>query len=1461
MVLLNIMLFLTFTIPAVQKRAADFAIQKLKPKLNTEVTIDKVRIKFFNAVELGGLYVEDQKQDTLLYIGELSAGINIRNLLNNKLNIRSVRLNNLTANINKENPEDPFNFQFLIDAFAPQDTTPKPPGKPLDIAIRNVKIFNGTLRYNILSQPQTPGQFNAGHFEVYNFNLQADVPSLDMKNLKAELINLTLFESQSGINITELRGEFRSQESRLHTNEFNLAFNNSALRVYDASFDTASKEFAATVKSDNVDPADVSIFAPMLSHLDKPLNLETSVNGNIPLIGINNLTLNYGNSTHISLAGTIEDVTNIFDSDIDINIEQMKASERDIEAFIRIGPKDFDNVQQMVALEFFDLNLALKGTFSNFNFSTNIKTEPGDISFKGRGSMKDQFSDLSFSGLIQTSNLKVAKIIGESIGADNLYLVADAGVEIKRDKPLRAYADGNIGSIKFKDYIYEDIHINGVYSGSDIVALVESRTEENEFTVDADLSFGESMKFNVDAVIDKLKLSPLIQIEQWNNPFLTTRINTELEGASMDELAGLVVLDSTSLHDDNFIYNPGPIYVQALAANANGDKKIEIFSSIIEGEVVGDYHFTTIGNEISALLNKTLPSVIGQPTAATISEERNIFDFNFILKNTEDLSYALSLPFINVDNATLSGSVNMKNGDGLALNARVPRLMMGQNDVRETRLTVDLKKAGELNIGADTYLVQDNGHINAKLRSSASDDHLGNVISFAVDNSTAKADGSLDISFDFMKDEENELLSYIYVNPTHMMFNDKRIDVIPSEILYEKDRVEINDFELREEQMLLLGIDGIASRLREDSIRVFFNNTDLGTILTTLKIGGVNGSINGGLVIHQAFESPIVHTDNFRIENLSTQKDTIGTLILEGNWDNLRNGLMVDADLKNKGNNYLCVNGFIPLGGDEQMDVGIDITELPLRWIQPFAVSTFSNLSGTVNSEIKVSGKLDTPQASGWLGVDEGIMTVAFTNVTYKISDTINISPDRIGLDNLVITDNNNNEALLNVSLEHSNFDGMSYNVNLHLKDFLLMNNERRIDEIAYGTLKLSGDINLTGSSSGLYGTANLRNESKSKLMIELPQTAQATEYSGIIYINTPKQYADSLSFLQKNPGSGSLNTRLTSGMPISIQATLDLNPQLEAGVEINPTTGDALEIKGRGKIRANIDTRSEPMVRLYGDYIAEGGKFHYNFQNLKSIDFNISSGSTVTLVGDPLSTQFDITAYNQVTADLTTLSETFSVEASKTRIPVNAKLDIQGSLNQMNVNYGIDVPDATSDIRQRMNSLISTDEQKNKQFASLILTGSFMPAEGIMDVGKGGNVATSLAIGQLAKGLDAIFASAFDDNWSINTSLQSTDGTFENIRMGVDVSTRLFDDKLRLTTNLSYGDNSTLATQQDFMGEFELEYDLNSWLMLRAYNRANQRFSKRAPTTQGAGVVVTKNSFRFKDLFRFSFRKRDNER
>lgn len=1459
-VVLNIILFLIFTIPNVQRYAANLAIKKLQPKLQTEISIDRVRIKFFNSVEIGGLYIEDQKKDTLLYFDRLAASIRATDLLHNKLSIRSVSLENFTATINRNDKESPFNFQFLIDAFASTDTIKKPPSEnPIKISINNINLSNGRFRYDIESEPHTPKEFNANHFFVTDFNFRADVPSLDMKKLKVTINNLSMNEHHAGMNIETLKGTFRSKNDKFWTNKFKLAFNNSEINIRRASFDTKTHEYMAHVKSEGVDPQDISIFTSTLSHLDKRIELETELRGQLPQVEVNKLMFNYGDDTRINLKGSLSNYNNINNADADLTVIELKSSVEDIYEFIRIGPPDFEEIDELTALKNIDIKLDLKGRTNKLRTNAQITTDPGIITFKGTSSIQDMFSNMIFDGRVITNNFHAAKVIGESLGVDDLYLDTHANVKILRDGPLSITADGDINSVIYNDFTYNDIYISGSYIDGAIDGHVVSSTEDNQFDLSAKMNFNNQMNIEVKGVVDKLFLTPIINVEQWEDPYLTTRIDAKFEGTSIDDIVGMAIIDSTSLFDNNFVFNPGPIHLQSLLGETEGEKKIQIYSTLIEGEIVGDYHLETIGNDMMSLLSSHLPTLIEDPEWEGQEDHFSSFKFDFILKNTEDASYALSLPFINVDPGTIKGVVDLAYSKSATINAHIPRLMFGQNDIRESRIDILVKEKNGVNVMVDTYLVQENGHINANLNTSAQNDSVTNKLSFNILNDVADIDGNLDIAIGFAKDMKDSLVSNISFNPTSISFNDKMINVMPSTIVYEKDKIVINDFELRQDHMLLLGIDGVASKRQEDFIRLFFNNTDIETILAAFKLANLKGSINGGIIVNQALADPLIRTDNFRIENIHTETDTLGTLIVNGDWDVLKDGLSLDAGLNNMGQNYLTVNGFIPMGGDNPMDMNINITHLPLVWVQPFAVSAFSKLSGTIDSKINLSGKMDAIETNGWVGVNDVVMTVAFTNVTYKISDTISISPQNIGLNNLIITDNNNHEAKLNLSLNHNNFDGMSYKVGLTLDDFLLFNNEKRTDDMIHGTLKLSGEINIDGSSSGIFGNANLINDSRSKLMIELPQTAQATEYSGIIYINTP-QPTDSLSFLRKRGGEGGVNTRLKSELPINIQAVLNLNPMLEAGVIINPTTGDAFEIKGSGRIRANYDTRSEPSMRLYGDYLAESGKFHYNFQGLKSIDFNIRSGSTVTLVGDPLSTQFNIVAYNQVNADLTTLSESFSTELTSSRVPINATLEIQGNLNQMNLKYGIELPDAANDVRQRLNSIISTDEQKNKQFASLILTGGFFPGDNGSDFGMNTNLATSLAVGQLSRGMDALLAGALNENWSINTNLQSTDGTFDNMRMGVDVSTRLFDDKLRLTTNLSYGDNSTLATQQDFMGEFELEYDINNWLMLRAYNRANQRFSKRSPTTQGAGVVVTRNSLRFRDLFKFSFRKKTNE-
>ncbi|MDD5620743.1 MAG: translocation/assembly module TamB domain-containing protein, partial [Proteiniphilum sp.] len=688
-------------------------------------------------------------------------------------------------------------------------------------------------------------------------------------------------------------------------------------------------------------------------------------------------------------------------------------------------------------------------------------------------------------------------------------------------------------------------------------------------------------------------------------------------------------------------------------------------------------------------------------------------------------------------------------------------------------------------------------------------------------------------------------------------FNDATIN-------YRKEQISINNFGLREENMLLLGIEGVASKSEADFVRIYFNNTELANILAAFNVSNFAGSINGDIFVRQMLESPMVHTEDLRIEDITVYNDTIGTFTIEANWDNLYSGLDLNAYLVNGEKHLLDLTGYVPLGGKSPlpMDVSLRIQEFDLKAVQPLTTNIFSELSGLLNSEIAITGKPSAPVTRGWLGIDKGEMKVAFTNVTYSISDTIDINPDNVGLRNLVIRDQNNQTATVNLNLSHTNFGGMAYNASIRMNDFMLLNNENRTDLMTYGNLRLSGDLTVSGSPAGIYGDGTLTSTSRSEVSVVLPQTARATEYSGVVYINTPQEN-DSLAFLRKNNGEKEKKpSSLSSGIPIVMRVTVNLTPMLEAAVVLDPTTGNALEVSGEGEVNVEFNSKSTPPVRLYGDYVISSGKFHYNLQNLRTIDFRIREGSRLTMEGNPLNTQFNITAYLPVKADLAALSPTFTTELANTRVQVNALLHILGNLEAMDLRYDIELPESSNDIQQRVNSFINTEETKILQFAYLATTGSFIPSEGSPEMNFGPSVFSRFASNTLARGLDALFASALSDNWSISTNLESVDGTLDNVRMGVDVSTRLLDDRLRITTNLSYGDNSMLATQQAFMGEFELEYDINNWFMIRAFNRANERFYRRTPTTQGVGVVVTKEARSFRELFDFRVirKKEENE-
>lgn len=95
------------------------------------------------------------------------------------------------------------------------------------------------------------------------------------------------------------------------------------------------------------------------------------------------------------------------------------------------------------------------------------------------------------------------------------------------------------------------------------------------------------------------------------------------------------------------------------------------------------------------------------------------------------------------------------------------------------------------------------------------------------------------------------------------------------------------------------------------------------------------------------------------------------------------------------------------------------------------------------------------------------------------------------------------------------------------------------------------------------------------------------------------------------------------------------------------------------------------------------------------------------------MKTKFNITAYRRVRANLNTLDNSFALNGSTTKVDVDCILKITGNIDKMDVSYNISLPGADDDTRQRINSLISTDELRVRQFASLVATGSFYSSMG----------------------------------------------------------------------------------------------------------------------------------------------------
>jgi hypothetical protein len=420
--------------------------------------------------------------------------------------------------------------------------------------------------------------------------------------------------------------------------------------------------------------------------------------------------------------------------------------------------------------------------------------------------------------------------------------------------------------------------------------------------------------------------------------------------------------------------------------------------------------------------------------------------------------------------------------------------------------------------------------------------------------------------------------------------------------------------------------------------------------------------------------------------------------------------------------------------------------------------------------------------------------------------------------------------------------------LSLDFNQFLVLNNREHTDSLFYGLIRVNGNLNIVSQNRDWVIQGRVSNGTANHVMINLPdQAPEAQRYNWLTFINVPQD--DSVTVVkQQTAGNAS-----DFSFPLRLQITLAIDPNLSLGAIINPDTKDAAIVTGRGMLDFSYSL-ANPEPRLLGSYIIDDGKVSLSLKNITKKTFSVQPGGRLNFQGDPMNTTFDLAAMYSLRTSLTNLDPSFAAIATTARIPVNCVLTATGRLEDMQLKYRIDLPNQADEIQRKLDGIIYSDEIMIKEIAYLLAFGNFLPVNSnTMNTGNA-SIWTSLASSSITSQLNNLLSSVLWDNWTIGTDLHSHDSNFSDVDMDVNISTRLFNERLTINTTLGFHNNPDHVN--NFTGDFDLEYKLNPSgnLLLQFYNVTNNQYynRSRSPLTQGVGVVYKRESRTFRQLFKY---------
>lgn len=1405
---LILLIYLLLWMPPVQQKVKDIALKEVMKMTGSKMSIGKLSFRPFNKLLLDEVQISDLQGDTLLYIGNLTAGFDPRQLLNNRLLIKSVELDHVIANIYRDSLNSPFNYQFLIDAFAPNDTAKSPKTSQMVIEIDDVKIKNGNIRYYISPEEISgAGLFDPNHIHLTDLDLEMQLKFIDPENMNIRLKRLA-FKEKSGFELKNLQAGLKSGEKKLELENLILQLPLSEFKLKSFKLDYAGMEmndiisnaaYALILGKSVIYPGDLKAFNPALDNLKDSLILTGKLEGRFPEINLSGLQASLGNALFLDISARMADFNHWKTSPLEININKLHLNEK--------GIKEIQNAQFQKIPNTGDVDLSGKITGTLPGFSLNLEASSG-------------IAKLALTGK-----------------AGYVYDTGRSHADIRLD----------IDRFRYNNYTYKNVYVHGTYLNDSIHfnLVSQDRNVPLEISAFANLHPAkESVQLN--AKINHLRLDTTNWLSSYPGAKLFAYVTADVKGFNPEKMKASLTLDSLSFKTGKNAFYDNRIQIDYTASD-NDSKNLKVISDILDISLTGNFRLNTIGEGFLQTLSEYETFVFPVSKKSIKSTDQLIFNLNF--KKPDSIEKAFELPFAITETGSIKGRYNARESS-FGLQADIPGILFNNKKFDNTSInlrTDTILRKINLEASTQSYKTKTDS-LNANLNIQTTGKGVNLAINFSDKTPQMYISGKLaaDIYPEF--DKKNKLQgAEINIQPGEFEINEQQFKLSASQIsmFLTEEKYRIRNFSLAHSDIEYLKIEGDISKNSSDSLKLDISRFQLKTLSDIFKLNmNLNGEANGEIILKQLLTTPFVSTKGFSVKDIDIEGEKIGTINLISDWNNEIQGLMFKADLVRDSIRSLTIAGQA-FPQKDMLQADINVRKISLDWLTPFTTGTLFGLSGELGASIKVAGSMKTPDLTGILFMNDANIGINMLNTQYKISDTIRISTNRIDINNLRITDENNQSALLNGYIKHQYFTSFDPQLKLNFKNFLVLNNAHQTDSLFYGNLRINGDANITSKEKNIELDARIANSNNSVIMITLPETTEeAQRYNSITFINTGEDSVQT-SFTGDR-------TTTTPILPVKLNISLAVDPGLKLGAIINPQTKDAATVTGTGNIDFSYDMNNSKMV-LFGIYTVKDGRCTLSLKNITKKSFSIREGGTLSFKGDPMSTAFNITAVYSTRADLAVLEKNFENIMSTTKIPVNAVLTVSGDFNKMNLKYDIEFPGEKEEIKHRADMLMYSDDIKIKEVAYLLAFNTFFPVNSSQTRNAGAGLWTSLASSTITSQLNHLLSGVLNENWSIGTELHTSDKNLSDMEMDVNVSTHLFDNRMTVNSNIGYRNASTGDNNNNFTGDFDIQLKLTKSgnVILRVYDITNNQYFEKAKRTQGVGVVYKKEARTFKNLFR----------